>query len=905
MTEAGEGQTALSAGRFSGPGRFSVLLAVGFFVSVFLAGIAVWSASRAPLQQADTDLREIAARAALDWYDLQLAELRRTVNYVATRPEIQSAVLGETEDMRVSHAVLSLPSFNPNVATLLVYDILNAEVLRRSVAPVDWDSLPDRLLQDMVNVQLNSTRSQARVVNARGGQIMLLSAPILHRGSPEGVALSIANLARFEGAANGLLEIRVLRPDEAMLGPDIQVHHLPDTGHVLEMAFDGSRFDVTRQRILVSLIASLAFALILSFTGIGILGNSLLLEPYRLLQSSQHRLRHSERRARDLADIAELANDAIIVTDPDHKIIWVNTATSRLTGYSLAELQGRNPGHLLQGPDTDPVVRDLISDALRDGEAIQTEILNYSKSGKPYWIDLAITPDIDAFGQIRRFIAIERDVTEIRKREATLRGAMQQANSANEAKSMFLANISHEIRTPMNGILGMVDVLEDTALTDAQRDTTGIIRRSAEALVTIINDILDFSRIEAGKAELDPTPADIGALAEEILMLMKSSPYRQDTRLYLHRSESVPDTVLCDISRMRQVLLNVIGNALKFTEQGHVLVTLDTRRSARGEELTISVQDTGCGIAPERLDAVFDAFEQANNTLTRRYHGTGLGLAISRKLMRLMQGDISATSEEGVGSVFTLRLPFIREKEDKDKDPSRLSDRRFCAIFTDELLGQDVRARCLRLGMTQVDHAAEADIILTDDAEKAGDKVLTCLSSGDASKGLDFPMSQTAFERELLTRLSLGSQVATVVTEQADSVATLSGMRILLADDNATNRLVVRKLLASQDVDIVEAVDGQDAFEKSRDSVFDIILMDMSMPVMSGEDATRKIRSFERKVGRKPVPVIALTANASTRDKQLCLEAGMDDFLSKPVRKPMLMQALSEWVKSPGRKMVS
>lgn len=894
--------------------RFLVLLLFGFLIS-FVVGIsAVWTASKARLDQAAEDFHSLETQAVSNWYTLQIQELLRNNQYVAARPEVVSAVLGETADLRIAASVLESHNYNPNIFEFFVVDILGDVILQRSVQSGVPFAVPSDEIRDLAERQLSSLEPKQKIFDGERGQLLIVGSPVIRNGVIEGAVLAVAQVVGFQNTTETIREIYLTHDaskSEANASEESASNlyklelEWPDL--YLALLFDEEKVQEARARIIRTLGAGLFVGLLISFAGIAWVGNSLLVAPFRLLEESQEQLRHSENRTRELAEIAELANDAIIVTDRRSRVTWMNSAASHITGYSFDEMAGQNPGHVLQGPDTSNETRAKLREAIRNGEPIQTEILNYSKSGKPYWIDLAITPDRNADGEIYRFVAVERDITQSREREDALNRAINQANAANEAKSMFLANMSHEIRTPMNGILGMLDVLEDGEITPQQLETTGVIRRSAEALVTIINDILDFSRIEAGKVDIDLKLCNVEALIYEVMALMKSSPYRQDTKLFITKDPDVPDCFLTDRARLRQVLLNVVGNALKFTTQGHVSVFMKILKHDGRDMLAIEVEDSGCGIEADKVDKVFSAFEQANNSRTRSFDGTGLGLAISRKLARLMKGDVQARSVFGVGSVFTIFLPL--DDSQVDAQPAQpLAGKTAFLVLKEERARAGLEEQLGRLGMVlSVTNDETVDVVITDRPIKGPDEKLTlhCLNGRHASvdgvsarNGLDAPANIETLERKLCDLLGVAKPSPKGTERKTEAAYGLNGLNILLADDNATNRLVVRQLLRDSDAEIVEAEDGQVAVEQFRPEFFDVILMDMSMPTLSGEEATKKIREIENFANAAPTPIVALTANASQKDREACLAAGMDDFLSKPIRKKMLLQKLKEWTES-------
>ena len=363
-----------------------------------------------------------------------------------------------------------------------------------------------------------------------------------------------------------------------------------------------------------------------------------------------------------LASVADRTENGVIIADASSRVVWANPAFLRSTGYSLEELIGCSPGRILQGEGTDPKVVAEVGAAIRARQGVQAELLNYRKDGTPFWVQLDIQPVFDDSGELINFIAIENDVTERKRYEQELRRARDSAEeaaaaaaNASRAKGQFLANVSHEIRTPLNGVLGMADLLADTRLDEQQHHFVRTISQSGQALLTLLNDILDFSKIEANKLELETAPYDFLTVVRWVADMMRVSAEKKGLRLVLDAPTSIPKLV-GDEGRIRQVMLNLVSNAIKFTQKGEISLVAEAVMDMGVVSLTVRVSDTGVGMTDETLRKLFRPFTQADASTTRQFGGTGLGLSICKNLVELMGGQISVQSEPGSGSTFSFTI---------------------------------------------------------------------------------------------------------------------------------------------------------------------------------------------------------------------------------------------------------
>ncbi|MBT5903177.1 MAG: PAS domain S-box protein, partial [Opitutaceae bacterium] len=379
-------------------------------------------------------------------------------------------------------------------------------------------------------------------------------------------------------------------------------------------------------------------------------------------KDSESALRESQAEARKLSLVASRTDNLVIISTPDGKVDWVNDSFTRVMEYDLDEIYGKTPDTFLLGPESRKrdVVR--IRAAMSRGEGVTSDIVNYSKSGRKYHLHLEVQPVFNEDGQIETYIAILADITTRVATEFALRRAKTEADDASRAKSEFLASMSHEIRTPMNGVIGMTSLLMDTALDPEQRDFVNTIRTSGEALLTIINDILDFSKIESGKMELEQLPFELPTCLEEALELFAMQAASKNLDLAYHVAEDVPPWVNGDITRLRQILVNLVNNAIKFTPSGSITITVRKKqnpRTALGQDrikLEFTIADSGIGIPKDRISRLFRPFSQVDSSTTRKYGGTGLGLAICHRLTEIMGGAIRVESEEGTGTQFIFEI---------------------------------------------------------------------------------------------------------------------------------------------------------------------------------------------------------------------------------------------------------
>lgn len=517
-----------------------------------------------------------------------------------------------------------------------------------------------------------------------------------------------------------------------------------------------------------------------------------------------------------------------------------------------------------------------------------------------------------------RRIATHVDTLEdtVEQRTQDLRLARDEAEAANAAKSDFLATMGHEIRTPMNGMLVMAEMLSAADLSPRHRRYANIISRSGNGLLTIINDILDLSKIESGHLELESIAVSPEALATDIVSLFWERARQADLQLAAYISPRVPKQVSADPTRLNQIITNLVNNALKFTETGGVLIDIDCQPSTVGEtvQLTIAVRDTGIGIPADKIEHIFEAFSQADQTTTRKFGGTGLGLAVCRRLVNAMQGEISVESDDGQGSTFSVSidLPVISAAPPRLDQPGlnvrlELQDGIEKQALTRRLLDYSCRMDADRPELIITKSTARADlretqkapiVILSDIGDTQSDQML---KSGTAVDCLPNPYSASDISGliDRATKNAFRGETALQAGHNEIELPDFTGLRVLAADDNAVNREVLREALNTLQVEAVFAENGAEALKLATSDTFDLIFMDGSMPVMDGFEATQKIRGHELQHQAKRVPIYALTAQVAGRDTEAWRDVGADGHIAKPFTLKTLARTFSKLNSAP------
>ncbi|MDU8942452.1 ATP-binding protein [Ovoidimarina sediminis] len=497
------------------------------------------------------------------------------------------------------------------------------------------------------------------------------------------------------------------------------------------------------------------------------------------------------------------------------------------------------------------------------------------------------------------------NMTGTMRREKALEAARHSAEAANRAKSSFLANMSHEIRTPMNGVLAMADLMAEGTLDEDQRLCLDTIRSSGEALLVIINDVLDYSKIEAKKLTLVEEPFDLERTVSEVITLLQPAAREKGLSLVADYDMFLPTSFIGDKGRVRQVLLNLVGNAVKFTERGHVLVRIVGLPEAEGGQmrLHLTVEDTGIGIEPGQKELIFGEFNQADGASTRRYDGTGLGLSITHRLVRLMGGEIWLDSTPGEGSVFGiwLKLPVDNQKSPSPADLS--TEGRQVLLMDSDVVSRSILAKQLMALGFSAPHTLPSghpvrlaaigprDVLVR--AEESGPAGRIRVSVGPGEDGPSADLQKPVLRDDLVAALGtlLAEPAAPAPPEPVvEAEAPRRAMRVLAAEDNRTNRIVLEKLLKTLDIDLEIVEDGQIALERFTADPPDLVFTDISMPRMDGLEAARRIRAAEEAAGLPRTPIVAMTAHALEETARDIAAAGINHCLTKPLKKTALVE---------------
>jgi two-component system sensor histidine kinase/response regulator len=632
-------------------------------------------------------------------------------------------------------------------------------------------------------------------------------------------------------------------------------------------------------------------------------------------------------------NVFNASKDAILAIDINDNIILANPAAEQMFGKMNKEITGSSFASCLEDSCREKYLSVCKSiNSNHNGSKTAGKTLDLTALRASSWLfPIELSLSLGRAGEKDFFLAIIRDITERKKAEEVLQSALYETEVASQAKSDFLSNISHEIRTPMNSILGMSELALKTNLSKEQEEYLKIINQSASSLLYLLNSILDFSKIEAGKIELNPTRFNLRAFLEDIEDSLSSEAASKGLELYLKVNSNIPEELIGDSKRLRQIIVNLLGNAIKFTEEGEVILQVDVsyKKSLSTTDfeekvlwLHFSIKDTGIGIPKDKLSTIFESFTQVDSSYNRLYGGTGLGLAISKSLVELMDGEIWAESESGRGSIFQFLvplklvnvfyykeiLPLFKEYNALVIDPSETSRSIMDEIL--QSLGFQVNECCKLPDSISILKEKDISLIIinfSEFSEKQLEKIKELRKITNRNKLviiLLLPITMYYDELELkkagvtgyirkpvktaelikIIKHGFGLAPATKIKSKVEEVKKEKGIKILLVEDDLGNRKLVKRLLDKEGYQTFIAENGGKALKLLEKNFFDLIIMDIVMPEMDGLETTKIIRMSNSKSYRQDIPILAMTAKAREEDRDLCFNAGVNDFIAKPIQ---------------------
>ncbi|MCA1812438.1 MAG: response regulator [Halobacteriales archaeon] len=780
--------------------------------------------------------------------------------------------------------VLALPLFGLSMGYTLEHSLLEGSLVAAFAVAASWSRVPRRMRSAIASIGL--VTCSALLVHFSGGYIeahfhffVVLAIIALYQDwVPFGIAVG------YVAVHHGLM---------GSLDPRSVYNHFDAVAHPWTWALVHASF------VLAESVAILVF--------------------WRLNEDARART----------DQVLQSAGEGILGVDRSGRITFANPAAAELLGASVPRLSGLELDHALRAS---PGQRAELLGAVRAAEpAHGMDLLLRRADGSAVATDWVSNP-IRRGGEVQGAVLSLKDATLRREAAELLAKQKDSAEAAARAKSEFLANMSHEIRTPMNAVIGMTSLLQDTPLTPEQHEYVETIRGGSASLLTVINDILDFSKIEAGKLDLEHAPFNLRTVVEETADLVAVRAAEKGLELACLLDEGMPRMFVGDAGRIRQVLLNLLSNAVKFTERGEVVVAVSAAQAGEGprHEVRFEVRDTGVGIAPEKMDRLFKSFSQVDSSVTRTHGGTGLGLAISKRLSVLMGGTIGVRSEPGKGSTFhfTISADALPEVPHADRPDPELKGLRVLIVDDNDTNRRILELQCRSWGMVPraaakpqeaiawVQQGDPFDVALLDYQMPAVDGVtlartlrrmpvarpfpMLLLSSvgrrardlagseGEFAAYLAKPVKQSALFDALVGVLHAGSAHAAEPAKPGP--APRRNLRVLLVEDNGVNQKVAQRMLQRLGVEPDVAANGLEAVRALERQRYDLVFMDVQMPEMDGLEATRAIcQRWGR--GERPF-IVAMTANALNGDRERCLEAGMDDYISKPVEGKQLAAAL-------------
>ncbi|USH05047.1 response regulator [Grimontia kaedaensis] len=641
---------------------------------------------------------------------------------------------------------------------------------------------------------------------------------------------------------------------------------------------------------------------------------------YEELSQEKNRYKQLAAQNKMLAEIVEQSHEAYLITDLDGYVALSNDALNELLDYKERETCDRDFQELLFGEHTSEVGAYQLREAINKGERITVRAECFTRTGEPFQTEITAFPIINAAGMTDRYVLIVRDASERHEFEEMLKEAASAARNATEAKSQFLANMSHEIRTPMNGIIGMSEMLKESSLTKEQAGFAGIIYSSAKDLLQLINDILDFSKLEAKKLKLDSERFSLTDTIEEAASLAAIAAASKDLLVVIDIPPELNTEVESDELRIRQVLNNLLSNAVKFTEHGYIRVLMrgEYHQDSHSTTYTLTIEDTGIGIQEDKIKDVTKAFEQVDSSTTRRYEGTGLGLSITKNLLELFGSELEVESEFGTGSKFSfsLTLPTYEEMENTE---GALNGKHIAVINADPLHRPLISSyasfwQAKVTYFTTLDVLEEskitfdAAIILASEVKDLSPEPY-CPWVGIIPNLADFHSSSSGYEQRLIIRpLSMNQllqelQLSLMIeppsarptqNESKQESGILASIPIAVVDDIGYNREVTKIFLTGIADNVTYLESGAEALSHYKENPFQILITDVSMPIIDGYELTAQLRQFEKEHDVPTLHIIGLSAHAGKEDFERAISAGMDNYLTKPLKRADLIDALNQ-----------
>ncbi len=952
---------AASARSTAGAGAATVRLVAAFLVLALLplAGLTTFAVrqSHAAMDEEVTDRMRVTAAVSAGYVGEELSTLQTLVSSYASRRLLAAVVDPRTQAQRaeLDRQLRLLAAAHPELAGARLLDLQGRTV---GAQPDAGEAPPDPLL---VREALAAPAPYVSPSSSDGGgsRVVHVAAPLRRAdGSPLAVLAVRYRLKALEDFALELAEVQGVRVTVAdQLGHVLteplvidrmiqrtavqaaladRTGTLEDERTVLSYAPVGELGWVVLSSVPTAVAFASADVLTARLVASSVLLGQLLLAGMVLGVRSDLRRRTAQsallEREAHLTGVLEAAGDAFLSVDTHGGVTAWNVQAAALFGRDREQVLGE-PAMTLLAPEADRAeLEGHARDVFAYGGTLRLEVTSVDVSGRTFPAELTMWRSEGSQHSLHCFV---RDLTERRRAEVALADAHNAALEASRLKSEFVANMSHEIRTPMNGVLGMTSLLRETALDPVQRDYADTIGSCAETLLNVIDDILDFSKIEAGRLDLEAVDFELRPLVEDVVSLLGGAARGRGLEVVAWVDPALPRGLHGDPHRLRQVLSNLVSNAVKYTERGEVVVHV--RPGAGASTVRFSVRDTGIGITPEQRARLFEPFQQADASTTRRYGGTGLGLTISRQLVELLEGTVDVESTPGVGSTFWFEVPLAPANSATPAPRRKWFDDVRALVVDDNATNRTVLDQYLSAWSVETTCAADADSALRLMREAAaqgrpydvavldrhmpgtdGLRLAQLVRADDALRGVRLAVlssSDDAGDRVAAADAGVGAFLTKPVREAQlfDCVGRLLGEsavipaqarpedaprrrpgRVLLAEDNAVNQQVALAILDSLGFSADVASDGQAAVEMLRAGSYTVVLMDCQMPRLDGFAATREIRAGGGEAA--DTPIIALTASALASDREKCLAAGMDDFVSKPLRRETLIAALNRWV---------